>query len=58
MEIIHKNRFIYLGLLAQLVEHRVHIAGVIGSSPIQTTIKPLQVEMLAGFFILEKEVVL
>ena len=25
------------GLLAQLVEHRVHIAGVTGSSPVQTT---------------------
>ena len=28
------------GLLAQLVEHRVHIAGATGSSPVQTTREP------------------
>ena len=30
---------IQYGLLAQLVEHRVHIAGATGSSPVQTTRK-------------------
>ncbi len=30
------------GLLAQLVEHRVHIAGVTGSSPVQTTSRSLE----------------
>ena len=35
--IFEPGREIKYGLLAQLVEHRVHIAGVIGSSPIQTT---------------------
>ena len=33
------------GLLAQLVEHIVHIDGVTGSSPVQTTTRPL-----GGFF--------
>ncbi len=36
------------GLLAQLEEHRVHIAGVIGSSPIQTT--PLKSLIYKDFF--------
>ena len=35
------------GLLAQLVEHIVHIDGVTGSSPVQTTNPPY----VAGLFI-------
>ena len=34
------------GLLAQLVEHIVHIDGVTGSSPVQTTTLPAQ---MSGF---------
>ena len=37
------------GLLAQLVEHIVHIDGVTGSSPVQTTNQPCKVN-LAGLF--------
>ena len=38
------------GLLAQLVEHIVHIDGVTGSSPVQTTKSALQAQILQGFF--------
>ncbi len=34
------KRIVDYGLLAQLVEHIVHIDGVTGSSPVQTTKKP------------------
>ena len=37
--------------MAQLVEHRVHIAGVTGSSPVATTINPLKQYVFEGFFI-------
>ena len=40
-----KNKF---GLLAQLVEHIVHIDGVTGSSPVQTTIN--LPDMISGRF--------
>lgn len=43
------------GLLAQLVEHIVHIDGVTGSSPVQTTIKPCRYECLQGFFYIHDE---
>lgn len=38
------NRYAVRGLLAQLVEHIVHIDGVTGSSPVQTTILRLSVD--------------
>ena len=40
------------GLLAQLVEHRVHIAGVTGSSPVQTTKqeKAFEIQRLSFLF--------
>ena len=45
-----RRRKVNNGLLAQLVEHRVHIAGATGSSPVQTTKKLLLPAGKRSFF--------